>query len=106
MTDGAMAVLYGVLLTTGMLAEIADYILTIKALDKGFTEVGPVNTKVVAKWGKNALPAATILEFFAVMVISGAWATLNLSYGAVFAGAFAVAEIINDIRNILKSKKK
>lgn len=106
MTDGAMAVLYGGLLVAGMLAEIGDYILTVKALDRGFIEVGPVNSRVIAKWGKGALPLATFLEFFAVMVLSGGLATAQLAYGAVFSAVFAAFEISNDLRNVFKLKSK
>jgi hypothetical protein len=97
--QNAFEIFEGVLVAGGLVSMVADYVMTVKGLDRGMKEVGFINKFVVAKWGVNGLPLATFVEAVAYLALFGVWATLGDVYGAVFAGAFLVAETVNNIRS-------
>jgi hypothetical protein len=105
MTQGAQFVLGGILLAGAFAAQIVDYITTVKALDKGFKEVGLLAGKVVAKWGVAKLPLFTFLCSLGILVLSAIFGTLGAKYLIAFAGPLCAALVANDIRGILRLKK-
>lgn len=104
MTSDALAITTGLLIMGGIVAQVTDYVMTVTALDKGKVEVGPINSLVVKKWGKNALAIATPLEVLAVLAIEGVFCTFGMLCGAVYAGTFLAAMIANIVRNIIRNK--
>lgn len=81
-------------------AQVIDYVLTQKALDKGFVEVGPINGPVVKKWGKNALPLATFIEAVVVTVLAAVFGTLGMEYLVAFAGPLAAVQVYQDLKDL------
>ena len=92
-------ILPGVLLAGAYVAQVADYIMTVKGLDKGYGEVGLINGPVVKKWGKNALAPATFVEALVVTGLAGVFGYFGGLYMGVFAGTFLAAETYNVFRS-------
>jgi len=103
MTEGTQYVLGGVLFIGCLASQVVDYILTEKALDRGFKEVGPINKWVVNKWGAKALPLATFLEAAFTVVMAGVSSSVAGAPGliAYSCGGLAVS-VYNNIRDIIK----
>lgn len=99
MTEGALAVIGGIATAVGIVAQVADYVMTVKGLDRGMKEVGLINSKVIAKWGEKSLPLATFLECVAVLGITAGLFTAGIAYGTMFAIVFTATEIVNDVRS-------
>lgn len=99
MTDTTLAVIGWGLAVGGYAAQVADYVMTVKGLDRGMTEVGVINSLVIKKWGKGALPLATFLEATAFTVGLAAFATCGMAYLVAYAGGFLAAEVANDIHS-------
>jgi hypothetical protein len=105
MTEGATYVTAGVFLAASFGAQILDYIETQKALDKGATEVGLIASKVVKKWGRNALPLFTFICSFVILVGAAVFGTLGGSYMLAYTAPLFAGLAYNDIRNLIKLKK-
>lgn len=100
MTEGALYVAGGIALVVSMVEQVVDYITTDKALAAGAKEVGPIASKVVAKWGVSALPLYTFIRAVVTILGGGAlFGTLGgaylLSYGLGLAAGFGVVLIRN-----------
>ena len=99
MTEGALFVTGWALLAGVYANMVLDYILTVKALDKGYKEVGLIASKVVAKWGAKALPLFTFLSAVAVTAGAAALATAGAPYLVAGAAGFLAVEVVNNVRN-------
>ena len=100
MTEGALFVAGGIALTGALLAQVVDYNQTVKALDKGFKEVGPIASRVVAKWGvANGLPAYTIIRAFATLVGAAVFGTISSEYLLSYSLGMAIGGALVVIRN-------
>ena len=99
MTEGALFVAGGIALAVSAVEQVVDYIQTVKALGKGYKEVGPIASKVVAKWGVNGLPVYTFIRAFATIVVGGSVfgtiggdALLGWGLGLAIAGAIVLVK--------------
>jgi hypothetical protein len=95
----------GILLAASLVAQVADYVITVKALDRGYTEVGPINGPVVKKWGKDALPLATFIEAVFVVVLGGFFGWLGNEYLASFAATVLGMQVYGIIKDLRAEKK-
>ena len=95
----------GILLAASLVAQVADYIITVKALDRGYTEVGPINGPVVKKWGKDALPLATFIEAVGVVVLGAVFGYLGNEYLASFAAAVLGMQVYGIVKDLRAEKK-
>lgn len=105
MTEGAMYVTAGVFLAASYVAMVLDYVETLKGLDKGETEVGLLASKVVKKWGKNALPYFTFGGALLVTVLSAVFGTFGGEYLLAYTAPLFAALAYNDIRNLIQLRK-
>jgi hypothetical protein len=105
MTDGALFVAGGVALAASYVALVLDYVETVKALDKGYTEYGPIAKLVVKKWGAKGLPLFTFLSASFVTVLAAVFGTLGADYLLAYTAPLFVGLAYNDIRNLIKAKK-
>jgi hypothetical protein len=99
MTQDALYVLGGILMVAVYGAQVADYTMTVKALDKGKTEVGFLASKVVKKWGKGALPTFTFLSAVGVTVLAAAFGTAGAGYLVGYSATLLALQVDNLIRN-------
>lgn len=102
MTDGTIAILAGVAMAGAFVAQVADYILTLKGLDRGMVEVGVINRLFIkSKADASKLPVITFVEagvtlglFSAAFVIGGPAA------GLAFAVSLLAGEVANDVHSL------
>ena len=105
MTEGAQFVTGGLFLAAAYVAMFADYVETVKALDKGAKEVGFLASKVVAKWGAKALPLFTFLSAVGVTVLAAVFGTMGGEYLMAYSIPLFAALAVNDIRNLITLRK-
>jgi len=105
MTEGALYVTGGVFLAASYVAMVLDYVETLKGLDAGKTEVGLLASKVVAKWGKNALPAFTFGASVLVTILAAVFGRLGGDYLLAYSAPLFAALAYNDIRNLITLRK-
>lgn len=93
-----MEVLFGLMYAWMAFAIIADYISTVKGMDKGMTEANPI-----ARWmfKKVGISLTTFIGGAAATFIGCIFGSQGLLYGAVFYGIVAAAETIVATRNYL-----
>jgi hypothetical protein len=107
MTDGGYAILAGCLIAGGYVAQVLDYIMTCKGLDRGMTEVGLLNRLFIkSKADESKLPVITFVESAAYTMVC---ALIGHYFGmpalAAYAGGFLAVEAINDVHSFLLLKK-
>jgi hypothetical protein len=107
MTDGMIAVLGGVAMVASMIGQVFDSWLTMKGLDNGFVEVGPINKYFIkSKADEGKIPAISFAEAAATLVAFGVvFSVAGPTSGLVFASTLAASVWANDIRNIVVLKK-
>lgn len=105
MTEGLKFVIGGAFVVGAYANQLIDYVQTVKALDRGYKEIGLLASKVVAKWGKGALPVFT---FASAGVITGLTALFG-TYGGEYLMAYSIPLFAvltgNNVKNYLRFKK-
>jgi hypothetical protein len=94
-------VLFG-LVVLNFALELADYLTTIKGMDKGLVEANPLNNFLFKKIG---LPLTTFIEAGLVLVITTIFAAFNLEHGAIFSGCYSVFKLFTVIENLRHIRK-
>lgn len=85
-----------ILIGTGIVACIADYITTVKGLAEGFKEANPINKFLFSKLGQ---PLTAFLEIAAFISVATLMAASSVEAAIGFAAAITVEEAIMAIRN-------
>jgi hypothetical protein len=99
MTEGALFVAGGIALAGALVAQVVDYVQTVKGLDKGAKEVGPIASKVVAKWGVGALPVYTFLRAVATLGGAAVFGTIDSGYFVSYSVGMLAGSVITVVRN-------
>jgi hypothetical protein len=99
-----MDILYFLLTGLALFAIVADYITTIKAMDKGGYEGNPINRWLFKKIG----PAfTTFIEAVFFLIVSAAlFQAAGIGYSAGYSGFIASLESYMAIRNYLLFVRK
>jgi hypothetical protein len=106
MTEGALFVTGGIFLAASYAALVLDYVLTLKGLDKGMIEVGPLASIVVKKFGASKLPIFVFGAAALITVLAAVFGTLGADYLLAFSAPLCAALAANDIRNLILVNKK
>lgn len=107
MTDGGYAILAGCLIAGGYVAQVLDYVMTCKGLDRGMIEIGWVNRLFIkSKADEGKLPVITFVESAAyTMLCAVVGHYLGMPALAAYAGGFLAVEAANDVHSFIKLKK-